>query len=1194
MAVAISGTTGPIKTANGDMWAGTLPRVTLNGNVVLVIQGAFSINSIGGNSVAIAFSDTTTGTWNPTKQSLAITGTPSGSLQSSSVTNATYPLIDGAGNAWEVIPGMIYRNSALVRVVNDAVWLSYAIANGVGVVTAHIYDGSSSTWNGSSFSPSTQGSGTPPSVPQSVMASNVAPTSATISWTAPATGSGPFTYTVQYQLAASPNTPFTSIPVGTALSTSLTSLVASTQYNIQVFATNLAAPTGGPASAAIQLTTLAAPATTPDAPTGITVAQIADTIALISFTPATTGVPATSFKAQWSVHNAASWTDGATVTLNTSQITGLTASTSYDFRVVPINGAGSGTASGLVTASTTATPTASAWNPSGASGTIAFSNSNKTVTAGGSTTPYAAEQNAFATVSFSTGKRWFDFVLTTLSQDVTIGLANSSYVVGTGGNLGIDANAIGYYPATGAGAQPAQSAFFNGAAVLTPVGTPAQDSGGATGTCCFDVDRGLVWFTTPSVVTTYGTGAWNDAAPTASDAGTGIGGIPIGVIGTLFPIYGASEGGSVVTINGGATGSAYAPWNFVSISGKLETIVIPGTPQSLTAASVTSTSVTLTWADPSTGTHPYGWILQISPHGAGSWTTVTPFNFRTTSGTFTVTGLTPSTQYDFRLSAGNPVGTSSNTGTVSGTTSAAVSPPGQVVGVATSNPTASSVVVSWPVPSGAAPTSYQVLYRLASGTTYSPFLPPVTAPTTSQTITGLAAATAYSFEVQAINSGGSGTVSAAVNGTTASGSTGPGPTATGGTLANIDFANPTSPGGINNAIVDARLFGISTGGTGNSSFSVLTGGQAATFIRLVRALNLPLFRLNSVSYTPASLNILAVNMPALVPSTCTVIVGIQSTPLNTVAATALSAWNANSSIPVAFWECLNESGLPASTYNADFALMMTGLTGQKGAGNVNAGVDPAGLQSLIASSSATLLGLLDNHQYLYCRGVDTTPSDAQACLAQTASGTALFPVLVQNVQNGVSGFGKTLPFFMGEFNIECSASGLDLRAGTSIGAAFLVSSTLGMAAVSTQPIYTGIWDLFNDAGAAYQLIDTSMNVYPQYYTLQRLIAKMPGTMVNSTSAKSGGAAWATQSAGNFGVAVVNSTGTTQTGTVALSHWPVNGTGNGSATVWTYPTGSNSVPVANTPGTTSTVTVTSGVTDVISVPARSTVIISSTP
>jgi hypothetical protein len=86
------------------------------------------------------------------------------------------------------------------------------------------------------------------------------------------------------------------------------------------------------------------------------------------------------------------------------------------------------------------------------------------------------------------------------------------------------------------------------------------------------------------------------------------------------------------------------------------------------------------------------------------------------------------------------------------------SAPGQVVGLATSGSTTSSLTLTWSAPgSGGASSSYTVQYRTTGTTTWTSFASGITA--TAATVTGLAAGTSYDFQVTAVNAQGAGPAS---------------------------------------------------------------------------------------------------------------------------------------------------------------------------------------------------------------------------------------------------------------------------------------------------------------------------------------------------------------------------------------------------------------------------------------------------
>ena len=99
---------------------------------------------------------------------------------------------------------------------------------------------------------------------------------------------------------------------------------------------------------------------------------------------------------------------------------------------------------------------------------------------------------------------------------------------------------------------------------------------------------------------------------------------------------------------------------------------LPGQPTSLATGTMTSTTAPLTWTAPaytdaSGGGYPYTYLVQYALHSSGSWSTFA--HAISNAPAITVTGLTASTSYDFRVYA---VSQSGN-GTVSSTATASTS-----------------------------------------------------------------------------------------------------------------------------------------------------------------------------------------------------------------------------------------------------------------------------------------------------------------------------------------------------------------------------------------------------------------------------------------------------------------------------------------------------------------------------------------
>ena len=187
-------------------------------------------------------------------------------------------------------------------------------ASGTYAVTVTNPDGqsSSTTFN-------TNCSGTSCGDPSGLSASSVTASSATLNWSAV---SGASSYDVEYKVHTS--TTWSTPKNVSSTSTGLSGLSASTNYDWQVRA-NCSSGSGN--YVASQFTTLAA--STCDAPTGLSASAITSNSATLSWTGAS---GASSYDVQYKASGAASWTTVNT-SLTSAGISGLSASTSYDWQV---------------------------------------------------------------------------------------------------------------------------------------------------------------------------------------------------------------------------------------------------------------------------------------------------------------------------------------------------------------------------------------------------------------------------------------------------------------------------------------------------------------------------------------------------------------------------------------------------------------------------------------------------------------------------------------------------------------------------------------------------------------------------------------------------------------------------------------------------------------------------------------------
>ena len=235
--------------------------------------------------------------------------------------------------------------------------------------------------------------------------------------------------------------------------------------------------------------------------------------------------------------------------------------------------------------------------------------------------------------------------------------------------------------------------------------------------------------------------------------------------------------GSGVTATNGASGlpvSSYAKlMAFTSSAGNVvlasvgaasgSGVSVPGSISGLTFGSATSTTLAFTWSAPSSGGTATYYQVQYRVTGGSSWSAAPG----TAILSETLTGLTPSTEYDVQVAAGNSAGLSAFSATVNGTTAASgIAAPGTPTGLTVGTTTATTVPLSWTAPgSGGAVATYTVQYRVTSVGGAWTQLTGITV--TNATVTGLTASTQYDFQVQAANTGGTSAFTATTNGTTA-------------------------------------------------------------------------------------------------------------------------------------------------------------------------------------------------------------------------------------------------------------------------------------------------------------------------------------------------------------------------------------------------------------------------------------------
>jgi hypothetical protein len=256
-----------------------------------------------------------------------------------------------------------------------------------------------------------------------------------------------------------------------------------------------------------------------------------------------------------------------------------------------------------------------------------------------------------------------------------------------------------------------------------------------------------------------------------------------GPVGSFTVLYRISGQSSWITFATGVTGTAetvtglspstgydFAVYAVNSAGNGLQSatasnatlVAIPGVPGALAAGAATQTSVPMSWTAPSSGGAVTTYTVQYRVTNSGGWTQQTGIS--TTS--FTITGLSPGTEYDVEVAAVNAGGTSAFTATTNTTT--LIASPGAPTGLTTGSSTAptsstATQALSWNAGSGGAPATYNVRYGVHGANAWTT-VSGITG--TSTTVTGLNASTSYDYEVEAVNLGGTSAWSGVVTAST--------------------------------------------------------------------------------------------------------------------------------------------------------------------------------------------------------------------------------------------------------------------------------------------------------------------------------------------------------------------------------------------------------------------------------------------
>ena len=352
--------------------------------------------------------------------------------------------------------------------------------------------------------------------------------SALVAFTAPASNGG--AAITSYTVTSSPGG-FTG--TGSASPITVSGLTNGTPYTFTATATNSEGT--GAASAASNSATTSAGATAPAQVTGLTLGTATSTTQPLTWTaPSNGGSAITDYVVQWSPAGANTWTtfaDGTSATASTT-VTGLTASTSYDYRVAAVNAIGQGSYSSTATGSTAAAGASyTTLNPADKSADIALSDANLTF----SRTAGSGYASVRGVAGKTAGKWYYEGKLN--SGTPFFGIGNAS--AGLASFAGVTPDSAGLW-------MSGSNYWVAGSGSSTGLGTPAVND-----IICVKVDLDA-----RTIAFRINSGSWSTSYNLGSY-----------VSGTVYPMMSVEQVGSGGTLNfGGAAFAQAVPDGFAGWS----------------------------------------------------------------------------------------------------------------------------------------------------------------------------------------------------------------------------------------------------------------------------------------------------------------------------------------------------------------------------------------------------------------------------------------------------------------------------------------------------------------------------------------------------------------------------------------------------------------------------------------------------
>lgn len=536
--------------------------------------------------------------------------------------------------------------------------------------------------------------------PTALTTSNVSSSGATFNWSP---GNNAVSYNVRYKPITSATWTNTTATTTTKV---VTGLSAYTIYEVQT--QSICSNTSGTYSGSTNFTTSQANAC--GTPASLSATNVVSNGATLGW-GAVSG--ANQYTVQYKPSAGSTWSS-VTATTNSLVLSGLSASTSYDYRTMTTCNSGSSPYSGISNFTTTAAVACGV--PTNLSmSSITNTAATATWTAVSGATQYTLQYKA------TTATAWAS-VTTTAANRTLSGLgAATAYELRvmatcTGGSstytsivnfTTLSAATCGVPAGVSVGSLTATSAVASWAAV----------SDATTYTIQYKLASSSVWSST-----------------TASTNSKSLSGL---VSGTAYHLR-------VATTCPYGTSAYSTTVNFTTLAA-----AACGVPTNLAISAISATGATAAWTAVSGATQ---YTIQYKTAAATAWTSVT-----STTASRVLTGLTATTTYNLKVMATCSGGSSTYTAVSNFTTSAAAASCGIPTNVAANNITANTAVIYWTAVSGA--TSYTIQYKLGSSSIWST----TTATTNTKLIQGLVAGTAYNVKVMSTCASGTSAYSAIAN-----------------------------------------------------------------------------------------------------------------------------------------------------------------------------------------------------------------------------------------------------------------------------------------------------------------------------------------------------------------------------------------------------------------------------------------------